>query len=92
MVSINDLIQGRKYTFYEKRSLLHSENIYRATYLDTREISPFHKYIYVLEDNNTRFVTITPLKWITKVESLDDILGRTTKLPYDVIGVIDSFT
>jgi hypothetical protein len=91
MVSINHLTQGRKYIFYEKRTMLHNEECYRGRFLETREISPFHKYIYIVQDNNEKFVTITPVKWITKVESLDDILGISKNLPSDVIGVIDEF-
>jgi hypothetical protein len=91
MVSVNDLIHGRKYFFYEKRTMLHNEECYRGRFLETREISPSYKYIYIIQDNNKRFVTITPLKWISKVESLDDILGIKTKMPSDVIDVIDEF-
>lgn len=91
MVSMDELIQGQKYIFYEKRTMLHGEISYRAKFLEIREISPAHKYIYVLRDNNERFLTITPLKWILKVESLDDILGISKNLPVDVIGLIDAF-
>jgi hypothetical protein len=71
--------------------MLHGEISYRAMFLEIREIFAAYKYIYILRDNNERFVTITPLKWILKVESLDDILGIGKNLPVDVIGLIEEF-
>lgn len=92
MVSINELKYGGRYTFYEKRTPLHNETTYRAKFLEIRHISPKYSYIYLLCNlTNQNIVTIIPLEWISKVESIDDILQGKTILCPDVLTIVDEF-
>jgi len=92
MVSINELKQGNRYIFYEQRTVLHSEISYRGTFLEIRHIKPTYSYIYLLCDKVSRkVVSIIPLPWIRKIESMDDILQGKTVLCPDVLTVIDEF-
>lgn len=92
MVSMNELKAGCRYTFYEKRTALHSESSYRATFLEIRFIAPKYYYIYLLCNHvNLNIVTIAPLEWISKVESIDDILQGKTVLCPDVLSIVDEF-
>jgi hypothetical protein len=87
MVSIDELIPGKRYIFYAKGS----ETTYRGQFLEMREIGKKYKYVYILRDCKIKTMTITPFELINKVESLDDILQGKTKLLTDVIGIIDEF-
>jgi hypothetical protein len=89
---MNELKTGRRYTFYEKRTALHSEISYRATFLEIRHIAPKYYYIYLLCNHvNQSIVAISPLEWISKVESMDDILQGKTVLCPDVLSIVDEF-
>jgi len=98
MVNIGELRTGQVYTFYEKRTLLHNEQYYRGRFLETREIGnepgKIYRYIYIIRDLQEgvrKAVTITPLEWIVRVETLDEILKGKTKLNADVLGIIEEY-
>jgi len=91
---MNKLKTGCRYTFYEKKPALHSESSYRATFLEIRHIFPKYYYIYLLNDRlhgNKKIMSIVPIEWISKVESIDDILQGKTVLCSDVLSIIDEF-
>jgi hypothetical protein len=74
--------------FYE------DDKTYRGELLETRIIPsavsyiPFFHYIYISCNN---IIKIMYIEKITKAETLSQILGNKSKLPDDVLSIIDEF-
>jgi hypothetical protein len=85
---IDTLKIGNRYMFYE------DDKTYRGKLLETRIIpSPFpyipsFHYIYISCNNIIKIMYIDKIK---KAETLSQILGNKSKLPDDVLSIIDEF-
>ena len=93
MTTEQSLRPGQRYTFYEKRSSLLTETTCRCMFLEIREIinsnGKSYKYLYTKRGNGPQnIVTISPYEWVTKIETLDDMI---TSLPSDVVNLIDEY-
>lgn len=80
---------GNRYMFYE------DDKTYRGKLLEIRTIpsnmkhNPVFHYIYILCDE--RVMKIMTTDRITKAETLSQILGNKSKLPDDILSIIDEF-
>lgn len=87
-MNTNDLIIGKRYTFYSSEIT----PTFRANYIRTIRD---HLQVYLYEDPSTPINNYTvhsmPANWITKVEDLKDILDKKFILPEDVLLIIDSY-
>jgi hypothetical protein len=86
---------GQRYTFYEKRPSEPDSSIrsYRGTFLEVRNVD-HREYIYVKCDykiHNRLAISIAPLHFIQKIETLEDILQNKSNVPDDILRIIDSF-
>jgi hypothetical protein len=94
MTQIADLRVGKRYTFYQKRPKSIGVSFIRGTFLEIRDIDKLGKLIYIgLYDAVAKknVISIIPLGWIKRVETLDEILRGRTRLITDVLHVIDEF-
>ena len=80
------LIPGKRYLFYRKSP--YDENSFRANFkiilgqtliVDSSETEPSSKTMISI-----------PVEWITKAESLEEIIGDS-RLPPDIEGIIDKY-
>jgi hypothetical protein len=94
MPSIDQLVVGKRYLFYQ------NESVYRGKFLELRSIynyldmsQPF-QYIYIAADDlyNGKLLTkIIHTKFIIKVETLIETFQWKIRLPDDVLNVIDEY-
>jgi hypothetical protein len=88
------LVEKKRYYFYEKiknRPLQISVGRFLGVF--THQFNP--KYNYLIksrfeEETRKNVLVYSPLEWYVKAETLDDILSKT-RLPTDVINIIDEF-
>ena len=94
MTQITDLQVGQRYTFYQKRPKSINVSFIRGTFLEIRDIGKLGKLIYISWYDavaKKNVISIIPLGWIKRVETLDEILDGRTRLISDVLRVIDEF-
>ena len=88
------LVEKKRYYFYEKiknRPLQICVGRFLGVF--THHFNP--KYSYLIksrfeEETRKNILVYSPLEWYVKAETLDDILSKT-RLPTDVINIIDEF-
>jgi len=95
MVLEEHLRVGQRYTFYEKRPSEpdSATRSYRGTFLEIRTVDS-REYMYVRCDykiHNRLAISIAPLHFIKKIETLEDVLQNKSNVPDDVLRIIDSF-
>jgi hypothetical protein len=93
-MQITDLKVGKRYTFYQKRPKNDEISFVRGTFLEIRDIEKLGKLIYIAwYDAVTKknVISIIPLDWMKRVETLDEILDGRTRLITDVLHAIDEF-
>jgi len=84
------LFPGQRYLFTEICPNTFNETQYRATF----KIVVEHFLVTIHSDKRVESfenIIFTPVQWIMKVESLDDILEGNTVLPEDVLFLIDNY-
>jgi hypothetical protein len=89
------LEKGKRYSFSEKLPSNLKSNVFRANFLaiinvpncDYLLVKGYEDKIRAFDKNNTYI----PLSWITKVESLEDIIKEQTILPSEMVLEIESF-
>ena len=89
------LIRGQRYLFSEKAPYHDDEKSFRANFLNYYERSN----TLVINSSETEKSPMTqvsiPFDWITKIQSLEDILGRENGggvvLPSDILLEIDEY-
>ena len=94
MTQITDLRVGQRYTFYQNRPKSIDASFIRGTFLEIRDINKLGKLIYITwydEVAKKNVICIIPLDWITRVETLDEILDGKTLLITDVLNIIDEY-
>jgi hypothetical protein len=94
MTQLTDLRVGKRYTFYQKRPKSINISFIRGTFLEIRNIDKLGKLIYITWYDavaKKNVISIIPLDWIKRVETLDEILDGRTRLITDVLHVIDEF-
>jgi hypothetical protein len=94
MTQITDLRVGKRYTFYKKRPKSADVSFIRGTFLEIRNIDKLGKLIYIgWYDASAKknIISIIPLGWIKRVETLDEIFDGETLLISDVLHAIDEF-
>ena len=84
-------IKNHRYLFHETMPSGEKKQ-FRANYLDVIGRGNFKQILMVKVETEYSMSTIvsTPYSWITRVESLDNIVTNTI-LPTDVLLIIDSF-
>ena len=84
-------IKNHRYLFHETMPSGEKKQ-FRANYLDVIGMGNFKQILMVKVETEYSMSTIvsTPYSWITRVESLDNIVTNTI-LPTDVLLIIDSF-
>lgn len=84
-------IQDQRYLFHETTPSGELKR-FRANYIGVVGEGEFKQMLLTKVETEYSMSTIlsTPYSWITRVESLDDILTDTI-LPTDVLFIIDSF-
>jgi hypothetical protein len=90
-VSGVQLIRGHRYLFTEMCPNTFYERQYRANYTSVIEGFLVTKYNEKKEPEHFEHTIFTPVQWIVKVESLEDILEGKTILPDDVLRIIDKY-
>jgi hypothetical protein len=85
------LIKKQIYYFYEKHKNKDTEVI-RGRFLGIHYNPVFSYLIKTRFDYEIRknILVYSPLEWYTKAETLDDIF-KNTRIPTDVINIIDEF-
>lgn len=89
------LIQGQRYLFFEKAPYDENERSFRANFLNYYERSN----TLIVNTSETEKSSITqvsiPFDWITKIQSLEDILRREkvggVVLPSEILLEIDGY-
>lgn len=92
-----NLIRGQRYLFSEKAPYHDDEKSFRANFLNYYEDSN----TLIINSSETERSPMTqvsiPFDWITKIQSLEDILGREkgvgggVVLPSDILLEIDGY-
>ena len=90
-----NLIRGQRYLFSEKAPYDENEKSFRANFLNYYE----HSNTLVINTSETERSPMTqvsiPFDWITKIQSLEDILRREkgggVVLPSDILLEIDGY-
>lgn len=94
MTWIDDLCEGRKYTFYEQYNSNANISTFQGRFLEIRKFERSGEMIYIARRDGVlkkTTINIIPLNWIIKVETLEDILQGKTILISDVLRVIEEF-
>ena len=84
---MKNLIPGKRYFFYQKSP--YDEYSFRANF---KEITLLQTLIVdsVETEPSSKTKICIPVSWITKAESLEEIIGDS-KLPLNVIRLIDQY-
>jgi len=93
---IENLIPGKRYTFYYNQSKYpHIQyRSFRATFLDVYNKNTLRVFSYsnnsnIMDEHNS--MRTMPLEWVLTTESLEDIIKEQTVLPEEILLEIDSF-
>lgn len=90
-----NLIRGQRYLFSQKAPYDENEKSFRANFLNYYERSNT-LVINSIETQRSPMTQVTiPFDWITKIQSLEDILGRENGwgvvLPSEILLEIDEY-
>ena len=93
-MQLSDLKNGQRYTFYYKTK--YGEKIFRANFLTVFHYKQYktlivNKYESEFVDIKEDHVWYMDPKYVYKMETLTEVLDGKTKLPDDVLHVIDNF-
>jgi hypothetical protein len=83
------MISGQRYLFHEKAPYMENKIMFRANF-----VSIIGKTLIInsseTERNKNTLVSI-PIDWITKIETLENILDENPILPSDILLMIDEY-
>ena len=90
-----NLIRGQRYLFFEKAPYHENVISFRANFLNYYERSDTF-VINTVETERSRMTQVSiPFDWITKIQSLEDIVGREkvggVVLPSEILLEIDGY-
>jgi len=93
-MNLTDLMQGQRYTFYYKTR--HGENIFRANFLALHQYKQYKtliidRYESDFVGTNKDTIWYVDPNLVYKIETLSEIIDGKSKLPDDVLHVIDNF-
>jgi hypothetical protein len=93
-MNLSDLICGQRYTFYYKTK--YGDKIFRANFLTVFHYKQYtslilNKYESEKEIIKEGHVWYMDPRYVYKIETLAEIFNGKTKLPDDVLHVIDDF-
>lgn len=90
-----NLIRGQRYLFSQKAPYDENERSFRANFLNYYERSNTLVINSIETQRSPMTEVCTPFDWITKIQSLEDILGRENGggvvLPSDILLQIDGY-
>ena len=82
-------IAGQRYLFYHKAPYQDQCITFRANFIRVINTTLLVNSHQTEESSNT--IVSIPVEWITKVESLEDMIGDIVPLPSELLLLIDNF-
>jgi len=93
MPEIQELRTGYRYLFYSNSRTLLPSDIFRATLLKKDKNKLYLSDIQITSETPCEYVNWTVhTQFVKKIEALEDIIQSTdTKLPVDILRIIDTY-